>query len=121
MRAASGMSRSIDSRRPRCLSDRQLAEVKRHPEVKLYFRTRNALAKQIRARHGTISRTKGTGINELYVRAHRRHQNKKKAELQSKTFQVRFCSVGNGYPATTSHAIDERVWRRHRGGSERRR
>jgi hypothetical protein len=35
IRAASGMARSIDQRRPRELNDQQLAEVGRHPEVKL--------------------------------------------------------------------------------------
>lgn len=35
IRAASGMARTIDQRRPRALNDNQLAEISRHPEVKL--------------------------------------------------------------------------------------
>lgn len=79
MRAASGMSRSIDPRRPRSLDEAQAAQVRRHPEVRLLLRTRNALAKQIRAAHGTVSKSKGSGAYDLYMLAHRRLQSKRKA------------------------------------------
>ena len=79
MRAASGMSRSIDPRRPRSLDEAQLTQVKRHPEVRLLLRTRNALAKQIRAEHGTVSNARGLDAYDSYVLARRRLQSKKKA------------------------------------------
>ena len=79
MRAASGMTRSIDPRRPRHLSASQLAEVNRHPEVRLLRRMRTRFAKRIRAKYGTISRTKGMKIYEQYQQIYRQHQSKKKA------------------------------------------
>ena len=49
MRAASGMSRSIDQRRPRALNPSQLAQVRQHPEVKLLRRRKDSLEKNMRA------------------------------------------------------------------------
>ena len=89
MRAASGMTRSIDPRRPRHLTDIQLAEVKQHPEVKLLLRVRKSLAKQIRAKYGTISRTKGTKIYNRYQQACRQHHSKKKAVRKALMAQVK--------------------------------
>ena len=43
MRAASGMSRTIDPRRPRKLNLAQQAEVDRHPEVRLLRRRLKSL------------------------------------------------------------------------------
>ena len=97
MRAASGMTRSIDPRRPRHLSDSQLAEVKRHPEVKLLLRIRNGLAKRIRANYGTISRTKGTKIYERYQQVYRQHQSKEKAVRKALIAQLK-ASYGKRQP-----------------------
>ena len=131
MRAASGMNRSIDPRRPRSLSDRQLAEVKRHLEVKLLLRTRNALAKQIRGEYGTISRTKGTEIHELYARAYRRPQSRKKAVQKAFMTEVEagyrkrqaLTDIENQLngplikaeeDATTDHGFNDRFSKEHR-------
>ena len=89
MRAASGMTRSIDQRRPRALNDIQLAEVGRHPEVKLLQRSRKSLAKRIRANYGTISRTKGAEIHKLYQEACRRLQSTKKAVKKAMMAEIR--------------------------------
>ena len=79
MRAASGMSRTIDRRQPRTLTEDQLAQVGRHPEVKLLLRVRKNLAKRIRDRHGAISRTKGMRVYEVYQQAFRAHLSKREA------------------------------------------
>lgn len=79
MRAASGMTRSLDQRRPRALSDNQIAEARRHPEVRLLLRIRKRLAKTIRAQYGTISRTRGTVVYDSYQEACRKYQSKIKA------------------------------------------
>lgn len=50
MRAASGMSRTIDPRRPRKLSLTQKAEVDRHPEVRLLRRRVNRCYKPSQTR-----------------------------------------------------------------------
>ncbi|TKA67115.1 hypothetical protein B0A55_11012 [Friedmanniomyces simplex] len=71
IRAASGMSRSIDPHRPRSLAKRQLAKVDRHPEVVLARRVRDRVAKSIRARHTTITRSDGTAAHEEYQQAQR--------------------------------------------------
>ncbi|KAF2478442.1 hypothetical protein BDY17DRAFT_91406 [Neohortaea acidophila] len=83
------MTRSIDRRRPRCLNEDQLAEVCRHPEVKLLLRVRTRLAKRIRAEYGTISRTKGTKIYKDCNQAYRAHQSKKKAVAKVVLAQVK--------------------------------
>ena len=89
MRAASGMTRPLDPRRPRHLTDIELAEVKRHPEVKLLLRVRKSLAKRIRAKYGIISRTKGTKIYDMYQQACRQHHSKKKAVRKALMAQVK--------------------------------
>ena len=89
MRAASGMTRTIDPRRPRDLSDAQLANVRRHPEVKLLLRVRRSFAKRIRSKHGTISKMRGTQIYDEYQQACRQHQNKKKAVRKQLMMQVK--------------------------------
>ncbi|KAK3070782.1 hypothetical protein LTR53_009843 [Teratosphaeriaceae sp. CCFEE 6253] len=71
IRVASGMSRSIDTLRPRSLTDRQLAKVNRHPEVIFARRVRDRLVKQVRSHHTTITRSKGTTAYEAYQRAQR--------------------------------------------------
>jgi hypothetical protein len=73
------MARTIDQRRPRALNDQQLAEVCRHPEVKLLQRVKEGLKRRIRAKHGTISRARGTKSYMKYQEAYRQVQSKKKA------------------------------------------
>ena len=48
MRAASGMSRTIDPRRPRKLTTAQLAEIDQQPTVKELFRRREKLKNELR-------------------------------------------------------------------------
>lgn len=62
--------------------------MKRHPEVKLLLRARNALAKQIRAKHGTVSKAKGSDAHESYVLAYRRLQSKRKAVQKAHLAEV---------------------------------
>ncbi|KAK3669460.1 hypothetical protein LTR78_010646 [Recurvomyces mirabilis] len=77
IRAASGMSRSIDPHRPRVLNSRQLAELDRHPEVVLARRVRDRTAQSIRTRHTTITRCK-------CLEARKEYQQAQCAYLQSK-------------------------------------
>ncbi|KAK4551680.1 hypothetical protein LTR86_010967 [Recurvomyces mirabilis] len=77
VRAASGMSRSIDPHRPRVLNSRQLAKLDQHPEVVLARRVRDRMAQSIRTRYTTITRCEGLEAREEYKRAQR-------AYLQSK-------------------------------------
>ena len=73
------MARTIDRRCPRELNDDQLAEVCRHPKVKLLQRVKEGLKKRIRAKYGTISRARGTKSYMHYREAYRQVQSKKKA------------------------------------------
>ena len=83
------MTRSIDPRRPRSLTPRQLAEVKRHPEVKLLLRRRTSLAKQLRAEYGTISKSKRTALYRVYQCVYREHRQKKVAVRKAVLAQVK--------------------------------
>ena len=73
MRAASGMSRTIDRRRPKRLTELQRAEVDRHPEVKLILRTRTNLRALIRDRGG-IKKVTGTVLRANYENACREYR-----------------------------------------------
>ncbi|KAK5109961.1 hypothetical protein LTR85_001800 [Meristemomyces frigidus] len=79
VRAASGMTRTMDARQPRHLDAKQMAEVDRHPEVHLLRRTRDSLAKRIREIHRTITRAKGTKLHETYQGVLKEHGKKRKA------------------------------------------
>lgn len=78
MRSASRMSRTIDRRRPRKLTDAQKAEVDRHPELRLLHRRQKNMFKAIRGKCGTIARTKGTLMYDQYQQACRDHRNTKR-------------------------------------------
>lgn len=78
MRVASGMSRTIDPRRPRQLTDSQQKEIEKHPEVRLLRRARDAVAKEIRARHGTIVHAQGAAIHTTYLKAQGLYKAKKR-------------------------------------------
>ena len=77
MRAASGMSRSIDQRRPRALNPSQLAQVRQHPEVKLLRRRKESLEKNMRA-CGARWRADGTDAWQSYREICRQLQSKEK-------------------------------------------
>lgn len=79
MRAASGMSRTIDPRRPTQLSHDQQAQVRRHPEVRLLRRHQDGLKRKVRDMYGTTTRAKGSAIYNAYHDARRAHQNALKA------------------------------------------
>ncbi|KAK0858530.1 hypothetical protein LTR87_017760 [Friedmanniomyces endolithicus] len=89
IRAASGMSRSIDPQRPRSLTDRQVATVDRHLEVVLAQRVRDRLAERARARHTTITRSKGTTAHETYQQAQRAYLRTKREVRKAMMKQVR--------------------------------
>lgn len=75
MRAASGMSRTIDPRRPRKLNLAQQAEVDRHPEVRLLRRRLKSLLQTFRDQKRSIASTKGTLLYDYYRQAHQAHRN----------------------------------------------
>ena len=70
MRAAGGMSRTIDPRRPRRLTPAQQAEVDCHPEVRLLRR--------IRDQKRSVAGRKGTPSYDQYQRAYRAHRNSRR-------------------------------------------
>ena len=78
MRIASGMSRTIDRRRPRMLNDAQRAEVDQHPEVKILHRRQKTLFKFIKDQHKSIASIKGTSVYDGYQRAYHDHRNTKR-------------------------------------------
>ncbi|MCJ1271805.1 hypothetical protein MMC22_011710 [Lobaria immixta] len=75
MRAASGMSRTIDSRRPRKLNLAQQAEFTRYPDVRLLRRRLRSLLQTFRDQHRSIASTKGTLIYDHYRQAYQAHRN----------------------------------------------
>ena len=89
MRAASGMSRTIDRRRPRKLEAAQKAEVDRHPEVRLLRRKLRSLKKVFQDQKISIASTKGTPVHEEYQKAYRAHRNQKRRLEESLLKEVK--------------------------------
>ena len=89
IRAASGMARSIDPRRPRELNEQQLAVVGRHPEVKLLQRYKEGLKRRMRAKYGTITRARGTKVYRKYREAYGQVQSKKKAVKKAMLAEIK--------------------------------
>ncbi len=75
MRAASGMSRTIDPRRPRRLNLAQQAEVDRHPEVRLVRRRLKSLLQTFQDQKRSIASAKGTPLYDHYRQAYQAHRN----------------------------------------------
>ncbi|KAL8809508.1 MAG: hypothetical protein Q9223_007917, partial [Gallowayella weberi] len=75
MRAASGMSRTIDPRRPRKLNLAQQAEVDCHPEVRLLHRRLKSLLQIFQKQKRSIASTKGTLLYHRYRQAYQAHRN----------------------------------------------
>ncbi len=75
MRAASGMSRTIDPQRPRRLTIAQQAEVQRHPEIKMLRQRLESLRKTFRDLKRTITSMQGTSLYDKYQKACRTHRN----------------------------------------------
>jgi hypothetical protein len=71
MRAATGMSRTIDKRRPRLLSPSQVEQARCHPKVQALLRLRECYKRQLKSRAGTIERYKGTRLYEQYCKIKR--------------------------------------------------
>ena len=78
MRAASGMSRTIDRRRPRRLDASGQAEVDRHPEVRLLRRKQQSLKEILKANNRSIASRKGTSLYDEYRKASHAHRNMKR-------------------------------------------
>ena len=78
MRAASGMSRTIDPRRPRKLSLVQKAEIDRHPEVRLLRRRLKLLLQAFQDQKRSIASMKGTPLYHHYRQAYQAHRNLKR-------------------------------------------
>ncbi|KAL9632741.1 MAG: hypothetical protein Q9164_005133 [Protoblastenia rupestris] len=70
MRAASGISRTIDPRRPRKLNLAQQAKVDRHPEVRLLRRRLKSLLQTFQDQKRSIASTKGTPLYDHYRQAY---------------------------------------------------
>lgn len=78
MRIASGMSRTINCRRPRKLNNAQRAEVNKHPEVRFLCRWQKTLFKLIKDQHGSIASIRGTSVYNDYQQVYHDHHNIKR-------------------------------------------
>lgn len=83
MRAASGLSRTIDPRRPRRLTIAQQAEVRRHPEIKLLHQKLQSLRKTFRDNKKSISKMKGTPLYYEYQKTYLIHRNAVRRQEQA--------------------------------------
>ena len=81
MRAAGGMSRTIDPRRPRKLTPAQQAEVDRHPEVRLLRR--------IRDQKRSVVHKRGTPLYDQYQRAYRAYRNSRRRYEKALLMEVK--------------------------------
>ncbi len=89
MRVASGMSRTIDPRRPRKLSPAQQAEVDRHPEVRLLHRRLKSLLQTFQDRKCSIASTRGTPLHDHYRQAYQAHRNLKRRHERALLIEVK--------------------------------
>ena len=89
MRAASGMSRTIDPRRPRRLNVAQQAEVDRHPEVRLLRRRLKLLLQTFQEQKRSIARTKGSPLYDHYRQTYQAHRNSKRRHEKALLMEVR--------------------------------
>ena len=83
MRAASGMSRTIDRRRPWKLTATQRSQIDHHPEVKLLRRRQLSIRKYIRENLGPINKLKGTALYGRYQKAYHTYRNTKRRHEES--------------------------------------
>jgi len=89
MRAASGMSRTIDPRRPRKLTVAEQEEVDRHLEVRLLRRRRQSLRKFFKTRKRSIASMKGTPVYKEYQKTYHAHRNEKRRQEKALLKEVR--------------------------------
>lgn len=89
MRAASGMSRTIDRRRPRKLTAGQQAEVNRHPEVRLLCRRLQSQRQWFADNKRTIASMKETPIYHEYQKAYLAHRNIKRRQEKALLQEVK--------------------------------
>ena len=89
MRLASGMSRTIDRRRPRHLSAAQRAEVDHHPEVRLLHQKQRKIWKLIKDNYGSIRSTKGLSVYYEYQKACRDYRNRKRRQEKALLEEVK--------------------------------
>ena len=89
MRAASGMSRTIDPRRPRKLNLAQETEVDRHPEVKVLRRRLKSLLRTFRERKCSITSMKGTLLHDQYQQAYHAHRNTRRRHQKALLTEVK--------------------------------
>ena len=88
-RVASGMSRTIDPRRPRKLTAAQQTEVDRHPEVKLLYRRRKSLLKFFKDQKISIASTKGTPIYSEYQQCYHTYRNTRRRLQEALLIEVK--------------------------------
>ena len=75
MRAASGMSRTIDPRRPRRLYLAQQAEIDRYPDVRLLRRRLKSILQTFKDQKRSIASAKGTTLYDHYRQIYQTYLN----------------------------------------------
>ena len=89
MRAASGISRTIDPRRPRKLSLTQQAEIDRYPEVRLLHRQLKSLLRTFQEQKRSIASMKGTPLYNHYRRTYQSHRNMRRRHEKALLTEVK--------------------------------
>jgi len=84
IRVATGMSRTIDKRRPRFLLPSQVEQARCHPKVQALLRLRESYKQRIKSRGGTIKKYRGTRLFEQYCKIQRTYISE--FEFQKKAF-----------------------------------
>jgi Protein of unknown function (DUF3435) len=83
MQAATGMSRTIDKRRPRHLTQAQQEEAHRHPRVQSLLRKKINLKNIMKAQGRTVKSYKGTKIYREYQEATQAYENEFKFQKKA--------------------------------------
>ena len=89
MRAASGMSRTIDQRRPRKLTAAQQAEINRLPKVRALYQRLQSQRQWFTDQKRTIASTKGTPIYREYQEAYLAYRNMKRRQEKALLREVK--------------------------------
>ncbi|EME85029.1 uncharacterized protein MYCFIDRAFT_214924 [Pseudocercospora fijiensis CIRAD86] len=110
MRTATGMTRTIDTRRPRALTDQQHAEIESHTETKRLVTHRKNLMQSIKQRYGTLAKAKGTSLHAQHAEAvsacckHKRLLRAEKLNTARKQFTRKQAVADIRYQLQTSEA-----------------
>ena len=105
IKAASHMNRYIDPRAPTDISDLKLNELKTVPGIVKYRQLRDNLSRDVRAEFGTVKKSEGTKIYEMYQNAEA-NLLRQKVKLRRSAFKE---SRGKFFETIETRDINERL------------